>query len=383
MLFFSDFEKAFDSLNHTFLFETLQHFNFGESLINWVKLFYKGANSCVTNNGYMSSFFPIQRGVRQGCPLSPILFILCIELLSYEVSTNENIKSVNINNVEVKNTLFADDATFVMDGSENSFQTLIHVLNKYSYTSGLKLNIKNCNVLRTGSLKNSDICYLKENKFQWNSDSAKALGMVFYNDTLKTNTCNLETKIVDFKQCLKQWQHRKLTLMGKITVVKTFAFPKLVYPLTVLKNISKEKSKEITNLMFKFIWDEKPDKIKRKVLSQDYINGGLKMLDLSKFTISLKASWIKRILDPNNKGQWKEIYLNQLKSYGRELIFNCEINKNDISMIFPKNSFLSNILSAWCDIKQIHTQNVEKSNINEEIFWNNSKLRNFFLPILV
>ena len=199
--------------------------------------------------------------------------------------------------------------------------------------------------------------------------------MVFYNDTLKTITCNLETKIVDFKQCLKQWQHRKLTLMGKITVVKTFAFPKLVYPLTVLKNISKEKSKEITNLMFKFIWDDKPDKIKRNVLSQDYINGGLKMLDLNKFTISLKASWIKRILDTNNKGQWKEIYLNQLKNYGKDLIFNCEINKNDISRIFSNNSFLSNILSAWCDIKQMKTRNVDNSNINEEIIWNNSKLR--------
>ena len=127
--------------------------------------------------------------------------------------------------------------------------------------------------------------------------------------------------------------------------------------------------------MFKFIWDDKPDKIKRNVLSQDYINGGLKMLDLNKFTISLKASWIKRILDTNNKGQWKEIYLNQLKNYGKDLIFNCEINKNDISRIFSNNSFLSNILSAWCDIKQMKTRNVDNSNINEEIIWNNSKLR--------
>ena len=76
----------------------------------------------------MSSFFSIQRGVRQGCPLPPILLILCIELLSYEVSMNENIKGVNVNNVRVKNTLFADDATFVIDGSENSFWTWIQVL---------------------------------------------------------------------------------------------------------------------------------------------------------------------------------------------------------------------------------------------------------------
>ena len=99
------------------------------------------------------------------------------------------------------------------------------------------------------------------------------------------------------------------------------------------------------------------------------------MLDLNKFTLSLKASWIKRILDTNNKGQWKEIYLNQLKSYGKELIFNCEINKNDLSMILSKHSFLLDILLAWCNIKQVHTNNVDNDNINEEIIWNNSKLR--------
>ena len=91
--------------------------------------------------------------------------------------------------------------------------------------------------------------------------------------------------------------------MGKIIVVNNFAFPKLVYPLTVLNNINNETCKAIENLMFKFICDKKPDKIKRKTLCQDYINGGLKMLELKKFILSLKASWLKRITDKNNKGQ--------------------------------------------------------------------------------
>ena len=167
----------------------------------------------------------------------------------------------------------------------------------FSYTSGLKLNTQKCNVLRIGSLKKSHAVYCKDKNFQWKSDSAKALGMVFYNDVLKTSKHNIDIKVEDFKNCLKQWQHRKLTLMGKITVVKNFAFPKLVYPLTVLNNISTETINEIVNLMFTFIWDKKPDKIKRKVLYQDYSKGGLKMLDLQKFILSLKSSWITRILD--------------------------------------------------------------------------------------
>ena len=96
MIFFSDFEKAFDSINHDYLFKSLKHFNFSEDFIKWIKLFYSNARSCVTNNGFLSRFFPIQRGVRQGCPLSPYLFILCIELLTNQIRYNKNISGINI-----------------------------------------------------------------------------------------------------------------------------------------------------------------------------------------------------------------------------------------------------------------------------------------------
>ena len=79
--------------------------------------------------------------------------------------------------------------------------------------------------------------------------------------------------------------------------------------------------------MFNFIWDHKPNKIKRHVLYQEYSNGGLKMLDLNKFILSLKANWITRILDKTNQGQWKKIYLHRLKRFGGELVFECELSK--------------------------------------------------------
>ena len=203
LLFFTDFEKAFDSVSHEFMFKTLDHFNFGPDLKHWIKLFYKDANSCVINNGHCSSFFPIQRGVRQGCPLSPYLFIICIELLSYEVSINKNIKGINHCNEEVKNTLFADDATFLTDGSKKSFETLISVLDNYSYISGLTLNIKKCNALRAGSLKSSNIVFSKNKSFQWKSDSAKALGMTFFTEKKYTLEKNIQPKLQEFKICLK------------------------------------------------------------------------------------------------------------------------------------------------------------------------------------
>ena len=186
------------------------------------------------------------------------------------------------------------------------------MLDNFSFISGLKLNASKCSILRAGRLKHSNIRYCTKKNFSWDADNAKTLGIVFSN---KTNhnynnvfTLNLLPKIDAFCNCLKQWQHRKLSLIGKITVIKSYAFPKLVYPLTVLPNPPNDILKKINNAIFDFLWDNKPDKIKRQTITQDYEKGGLKMLDIYKFLNSLKASWIKRVMDENNKGMWKYFY---------------------------------------------------------------------------
>ena len=82
---------------------------------------------------------------------------MCIELLSYKISTTEDIKGIIYTKQEFKKSLFADDASFILDGSFKSFQTLIDILDNFSYISGLKLNAKKCQVLRIGSMSKSDI----------------------------------------------------------------------------------------------------------------------------------------------------------------------------------------------------------------------------------
>ena len=97
LLLFLDFEKAFDTIEWPFIINSLQYFGFGPSVVNWVKCLYSNIESCFLNNGWTSNFFKIERGVRQGCPLSPYLFVLSVEVLAKAFKRNSNIRGIHVN----------------------------------------------------------------------------------------------------------------------------------------------------------------------------------------------------------------------------------------------------------------------------------------------
>ena len=120
---------------------------------------------------------------------------------------------------------------------------------------------------------------------------------------------NLYPKIKYFTNCLKRWQHRKLTLMGKITIIITFALRKLIYPFTVLLDPLKEVIQKLNSEIFSFIWDSKPDEMKRTTLYRYYKNRGLRMINPQCLLNSLKASWMNCIFDDESTSTlWKSFY---------------------------------------------------------------------------
>ena len=102
LLLFVDFEKAFDSIEWSFIEKTLKYYNFGTFLVTWVIVFYTDISRCVLNNGWSSEFFNLGRGVRQGCPLSPYLFILCAEILGNTVRKYNEVLGIKIFHTECK-----------------------------------------------------------------------------------------------------------------------------------------------------------------------------------------------------------------------------------------------------------------------------------------
>ena len=107
--------------------------------------------------------------------------------------------------------MFADDATFAMDGSLKSFQKLLYILDDFKLIPGLKLNVNKTTILRIGSLKYTNIQHLENLRFLWTFNSAKTLGIIFSNDKKKIVENNLIPKLNDFVNCLKRWNHRKLS----------------------------------------------------------------------------------------------------------------------------------------------------------------------------
>ena len=137
-----DFEKAFDTVSWKFIEETLKYYNLGDSIIKWISIFQKGAESCITQNGFISEFFYLKRGCRQGDPISPYIFILCAEILGKMIRNNNDIRGIMIDNKEYKISQYADDTQLFLNGSENSLREALDVLQKFYEMSGLKINVE-------------------------------------------------------------------------------------------------------------------------------------------------------------------------------------------------------------------------------------------------
>ena len=218
LLLFLDFEKAFDTIEWPFIRKTLRYFGFGDGVINWRNIFYGNVERCVLNNGWASNFFEIQRGGRQGCPLSPYLFVLSVEVLAKAIRENKNIKGILVNQNEIKISQYADDTTLILDGSKISLEASLKILDKFGAVSGLRLNDKKTEALWIGSNTGKDQIIFPERNFKWPKYKVKSFGVWISVDPEATIMLNYKERLAKVRNVVNCWKYCRLTLIGKITV---------------------------------------------------------------------------------------------------------------------------------------------------------------------
>ena len=162
MIVMLDFEKAFDSISWQFLFRTLEAFNFGPVFQKWVKIIYETPQCCITNNGFSSTFFPLTKGIHQGCPISALLFLLVAEIMAINIRKNKEIKGITCNHETLTISQLADDTTLFLRDRQ-SLAAALTLIDDFGKSSGLRLNKDKCEAFWIGSEINnaSKLCNIE------------------------------------------------------------------------------------------------------------------------------------------------------------------------------------------------------------------------------
>ena len=323
--------------------------------------FYNNIQSCVINNGITTDYFTLERGVRQGDPLSPYLFVVAVETLAIAVRQNKAITGITIGKDETKLLQYADDTTAVL-ADVNSARILFKLLDDFKKLSGLAINPSKTEGLWIGSSRGNKT---KPFGIKWPNEPIKALGVYYSYDPKLLLEKNFIEKLDTIKKLINIWSSRGLSLYGKVTIIKLLIIPKFVYVASLLPT-PKEVIKQLNQLLFKFLW-KGVDKVTRLSAINEYENGGLKMIDFETMVKSLRLAWLKRIFREND-GAWKSYIRQILKQSGGFFLFRCNYDVKDIPI---RSQFYTELLQWWSEFRIEFDAEKEWQNI----IWNNKDIR--------
>ena len=229
------------------------------------------------NNGHSSGYLPLNRGTRQGDPLSAYLFIPVLEVMLIQIRENDNIKGINIGNFDIKLSAFADDTYFLT----LDIQSLRHISDTCSVFgdySSLKLNLDNLDPrMLDWSCKGKLDTPLECGWINIEREKNLVLGIYLsYNRSLVEN-CNFLNMLSCIKESLNLWECRELTLAGRIQIFKSLVLSKTIYASTMI-HLSKKFIDQLHFLQKDFIWRRRPPKIKHTSLIAIMLMVDTKML---------------------------------------------------------------------------------------------------------
>ena len=373
ILLLIDFEKAFDSIDWTYIRNVLKIYNFGDDFIKWFNIVYNDSQSCVINNGKYSNFFNLGRGCRQGDPWSPYLFILAIEPLAQYIKHAPQVRGITVKDCEVKIGQYADDTFLLLDGNEVTIKNAMDIFKVFEKISGLHINVEKTQAIHLGEpLTDNNKCPYLNIDF---CEKFRLLGINFSTNPDEMEELNFEAKIAEIRKIRRLYQAQNLSLTGKITVVKMLMLPKLVHLLAVLPTPKRKYMDEINNIFINFIWNNKTPKIQYNILVQDFHLGGLKMIHLNSFCKASKLTWIKRLYTAESVNPWKILALEILKEKYPQCIFECS-TENIVSLTTKlQNPFWKEVVVSWKYYREMIIGHHD-ANLIETVIWNPPVIQN-------
>ena len=285
-----DNEKAFGRVEYEFMFMVLKQYGFGDSLIQWIMTLYSDILSSVIVNNFISDPFKVTRGVRQGCSLSPLLYVLCLEPFACKVRADDSISGLKLpgSTDSAKISLYADDSTGICV-DDYSIGRILYWSRKYGLASGSKLNMTKTKGIFIGKWKSrSDHPF----GISW-VDDIKLLGIRHGKDLSFDDVWHpLFTKI---SNTLNLFSSRRLSLRGKSTIINVSCLSKLWYVGSVLP-INSHYIHVISKSVVNFFWKSTSELLERKVLYNDVTDGGHNLVCVKTKLESLLLSHIQKIV---------------------------------------------------------------------------------------
>jgi len=274
--------KAFVRVIHEFLWKILTKFGYPPQFVDLMKNLYKNAKSLILVNGFLTNQIPIKRSVRQGCPLSMVLFVLYIEPLLLMI--DETIRGVQIGQITTKSLAYADDICYIVHDDAEADRVYM-AIESFCQESGALLNPSKSAFLRLNG------CKIGPQRIAENT-KLKILGMFFtsnLNETIKINFDNLTANV---KFMIRRNSIRNLNIIQKVWFANTFVLSKLWYISQVIPpgNIHVAQMKSAIG---NFLWAGHLYRIERKQLWLPRSKGGLGLVSIDD---KMKALYLKNLM---------------------------------------------------------------------------------------
>jgi endonuclease/exonuclease/phosphatase family metal-dependent hydrolase len=280
-IIFMDFQKAFDKVDHKCIEEVLIEFNFGPIFTQAVMSLYSNVKAKIVVNGELSADVFVKGGVRQGCPLSPYIFICILELLARRIQTDQEVQGVTEphSKQSTKISLFADDAAAFITNVAGTITKLRKALGDYEEATGARLHDGKTMILGIGSNKGAELNFKQQGiEFEVMKETQveKYLGSQVGNSVSETD--RFKDPLEKSKKTSARWSRENISMHGRVLVANTVLLSKIRYRASC-NTISKEQVEQIRKDQEFFIWKNKKTRRKWCHLVQQYDKGGMKLLD--------------------------------------------------------------------------------------------------------